>query len=242
MKIEICASSYQSAVNAEIAGAHRIELCSELALGGITPSYGLLSKVLASLSIPVFVLIRPRGGDFCYSEDELEIMKEDIRICKQLGAAGIVSGVLKKDFSIDIERTKMLMDIAGSLSFTFHRAFDWVPNPLEELLNLENLGVHRVLTSGQKTNVVLGLENLKSFKKASTNIKILPGGGVNETNILLFKKHDFKEVHFTANKFHKTIEHIPISINSPKHYDEQMLAISDISIIKNCLQILTNES
>lgn len=242
MKLEICANSYQSAINAEVAGAHRIELCSELALGGITPSYGLLSKVLSNLNIPVFVLIRPRAGDFCYSDDEMEIMKEDIRICKQLGAAGIVSGVLKQDLSIDLERTKALIDIAGTLSFTFHRAFDWVPNPVEELFNLENLGVDRVLTSGQKPNVVLGLENLKTFQKASKGIGILPGGGVNESNVQLFQKHQFTELHLSASSLRKTIEHIPIPMNSDKHFDEYQQATSDIKKIKTCLQLLTNES
>ena len=125
MKLEICANSYQSASNAEKAGAHRIELCAELAVGGITPSYGLLKKVMHDLTIPVHVLIRPRSGDFTYSDAEFQIMKENILICKELGVTGIVSGVLKLDNTIDIERTKELVAVAKPMNFTFHRAFDW---------------------------------------------------------------------------------------------------------------------
>jgi copper homeostasis protein len=108
MILEICANSYQSAMNAEKAGAHKIELCSELSVGGVTPSYGLLKKVMHSISIPVQVLIRPRSGDFSYSNAEFEIMKENILQCKALGCAGIVSGVLHENNTIDIERTREL--------------------------------------------------------------------------------------------------------------------------------------
>jgi len=131
MILEICANSYQSAVNAEIAGAHRIELCSEISVGGTTPSYGLLKKVMYSLSIPVQVLIRPRSGDFHYSNAEFDIMKENILQCKELGCAGIVSGVLHADYTIDKKRTTELIELSKPLCFTFHRAFDVVANPQE---------------------------------------------------------------------------------------------------------------
>ena len=152
MILEICANSYQSAVNAEIASAHRIELCSEISVGGITPSLGLLKKVLQSLTIPVHVLIRPRSGNFTYSDKEFEIMKENIRLCKDLGCAGIVSGVLHEDNSIDLKRTKELIELSKPMSFTFHRAFDIVSKPKEALLQLIALGVHRLLTSGCKNH------------------------------------------------------------------------------------------
>jgi copper homeostasis protein len=109
MKLEICANSYQSALNAEKAGADRIELCSELSVGGITPSYGLLKKISKEITIPINVLIRPRSGNFQYSEEEFSLMKENIKLCKELGFNGIVSGVLNIDNSIDIERTKKLI-------------------------------------------------------------------------------------------------------------------------------------
>lgn len=126
MVVEICANSYQSALNAQNAGAKRIELCSELASGGITPSYGLLKQVIDTLSLSVYVLIRPRSGNFNYSEEEFDVMKQDIQLCKNLGYQGIVSGVLNKDNTIDIERTKELIELSKPLEFTFHRAFDCV--------------------------------------------------------------------------------------------------------------------
>ena len=113
---------YQSAVNANIAGAHRVELCSEISVGGTTPSYGLLKKVMADIDIPIHVLIRPRSGNFTYSDKEFDIMKENIRLCKDLNCAGIVSGVLHEDNTIDVKRTSELIELSKPMSFTFHRA------------------------------------------------------------------------------------------------------------------------
>ncbi len=126
MLLEICANSYQSAKNAQEAGADRIELCQELSVGGITPSYGLLKQVVESLDISVFVLIRPRGGDFVFSDIEYKIMKSNIQLCKDFGCQGIVSGVLNADKTIDFGRTKELVQLSRPLKFTFHRAFDEV--------------------------------------------------------------------------------------------------------------------
>ena len=112
MILEVCANSYQSAINAQRAGAHRIELCSELAVGGITPSYGLIKQVVSTLSIPVFILVRPRSGNFTYTDVEIDIMKQDIEMCKILGCTGVVSGVLNADNTIDEERTKALVECA----------------------------------------------------------------------------------------------------------------------------------
>ena len=147
MLVEICANSFRSAHNAQEAGASRIELCSELAVGGITPSYGLINHVLNNLSIQTHVLIRPRSGDFCYSNDDFEIMKQDIEQCKSLGAQGVVSGILNPDMSIDVNRTMALLNLARPMRFTFHRAFDSVPNSIKALKQLEEIGVSRILTS-----------------------------------------------------------------------------------------------
>tara|TARA_R110001592_G_scaffold101852_2_gene288002 strand:+ start:12040 stop:12768 length:729 start_codon:yes stop_codon:yes gene_type:complete len=242
MKLEICANSYQSAINAEKAGANRIELCAELAVGGITPSYGLLKKVVENLTIPIHVLVRPRSGDFTYSDDEFQILKEDILICKELGVLGIVSGVLHIDNSIDIERTKELVEIAKPMNFTFHRAFDWVLNPIDEIKNLEKIGVVRILTSGQETSAEKGLNNLIEFQKATSKITIMPGGGINKNNIKLFQENEFKEVHLSATSQTKTIEKPSISMNSNKHFDETQIATSDIEHIKTCLDIISNET
>ena len=150
MIIEVCAESYEYAVKAEKAGADRIELCKDLHLDGLTPDYESAKRTIDKLNIPVFILIRPRAGDFIYSDEEFELMKQDILKFKEMGCKGIVSGVLNDDSSIDIERTKELVELSMSLEFTFHRAFDKVNNPLNEIENLIELGIDRVLTSGQK--------------------------------------------------------------------------------------------
>ena len=241
MLVEICANSYQSAINAEKSGANRIELCAELAVGGITPSYGLLKKVTKELTIPVHVLIRPRSGDFTFSDAEFSIMKENILLCKELGVSGIVSGVLHLDNSIDIERTKELVEISKPMSFTFHRAFDWIQNPLEEIKKLAKIGVVCILTSGQENSAEIGIQNLIAFQKATSRITIMPGGGINQQNIKSFQENGFTEVHLSASSQTKTIEKPTISMNSNKHFDETKLAVSDIEKIKNCIEIISDE-
>jgi len=240
MLLEICACNYQSAVNAQIAGAHRIELCTELAVGGLTPSYGLLKQVLEVLTIPVFLLIRPRSGNFTYSETEFEIMKQDIQLCKDLGCSGIVSGVLNRDNTIDVERTKQLIELSKPLPFTFHRAFDWTPNPFEALEQLIYLGAERVLTSGQEPSAKKGLELLKQLKaKAIDRITILPGGGINIENSKMFKDLGFAELHASATSINSVIEPPKISMNSQKFYDETIEVISDVEKIEGILKSLT---
>ena len=200
MLLEICANSYQSAKNAHDAGAHRIELCQELSVGGVTPSYGLLKQVMNTLSIPVYPLIRPRSGNFVCSEEEFEIIKHDIQLCKDLGCAGIVSGILNKDNTIDIERTKELIELSKPLQFTFHRAFDIAENPFEALEQIIDLGVDRVLTSGQATSAEQGIELLKQLnKQAKGRITILAGSGINSSNAKLFKEAGFSEIHASAS-------------------------------------------
>ena len=201
MLLEICANSYQSAKNAQNARAHRIELCSELSIGGITPSYGLIKQVIPELDIETFVLIRPRSGNFCYTDDEFEIMKKDIQICKDLECHGIVSGVLNPNKTIDIERTRELLELSKPLSFTFHRAFDIVPNAKEALEQLIDLGVDRILTSGQQPKAIDGFDTLIRLKQQAKNrITILVGSGINSENAKLFKDAGFDEIHASASK------------------------------------------
>ena len=231
MILEVCTNSYQSAINAEKAGAQRIELCSELSVGGITPSLGLLKKVMHNLSIPVQVLIRPRSGDFSYSNAEFDIMKENILQCKELGCAGIVSGVLCADNTIDIERNRELIELSKPLSFTFHRAFDVVPKPKESLLQLINLGVNRLLTSGQKEKAEDGIDLLSELKKMAHNkLIILPGSGVNHLNSSLFKNAGFIEIHSSASKI--------ISKDTHSYFGNTPQTVSDIDTIKNILDTI----
>ncbi|RNC88431.1 MAG: copper homeostasis protein CutC [Winogradskyella sp.] len=201
MKLEVCTNSYQSAKNAQEAGAHRIELCQELSVGGITPSFGLMQHVLNILNIDVFVLVRPRSGNFVYSDEEFEIMKTNIQKCKDLGCHGIVSGVLKADRTIDVQRTKALVNLSKPLPFTFHRAFDEVVNPKEAIEQLIALGVERVLTSGQEKTAENGLALLNALNTiANDRIVILAGGGINAENTSKFKSIGLKEIHASASR------------------------------------------
>ena len=194
MIIEVCAESYEYAVKAEKAGADRIELCKDLHLDGLTPDYESSKRTIDTLDIPVFILIRPRGGDFIYSHEEFELMKRDILKFKKMGCKGIVSGVLNDDNTIDIKKTKELVELSRPLEFTFHRAFDKVNNPLNEIENLIELGIDRVLTSGQKEKAIDGLVLLKQLNSISKNrIKIMPGSGINKSNIVNFI--NFEEIH-----------------------------------------------
>jgi copper homeostasis protein len=239
MLLEICANSYQSAVNAQEAGAHRIELCTELAVGGITPSYGLIKHVTENLTIPVFVLIRPRSGNFSYSDDEFNTMKHDIQLCKNLGCSGIVSGILKTNNTIDIERTKLLLELSKPLSFTFHRAFDWTPNPTKALEQLIDLGVDSLLTSGQEASAEKGIVLLKQLKKIATHrLIILPGGGINMANAKLFKTSGFKEIHTSASSIIKNYTIPIIPMNSQKFFNENIEVYSDSKKIKSILKII----
>lgn len=231
--VEICATSVQSVKNAEKSGAHRIELCSELAVGGITPSYGLIKEVLKQTSLPVFVLIRPRSGDFTYSKDEFEAMRSDIQICKELGCKGIVSGILNVDYSLDRERTKELIEFSKPLEFTFHRAFDWVKKPEESIQTLIELGAHRILTSGQSESAEKGLNTLTQWKKLVENrLTILPGGGINPENVPKFKQAGFTEIHASASRLMKETIQPKISMNSLKFFDESKQFESDSEKIK----------
>ena len=198
MIIEVCAESYEYAVKAEKAGADRIELCKDLHLDGLTPDYESVKRTIDTLNIPVFILIRPREGNFIYSNKEFELMKSDIVKFKEIGSKGIVSGVLNDDKTIDTERTKELVELSRPMEFTFHRAFDVVTDPLNEIENLINMGVDRLLTSGQKDKAIEGLDLIKKLNNISNNrIKIMPGSGINKSNIVNFKS--FEEIHGSFN-------------------------------------------
>jgi copper homeostasis protein len=241
MILEICASNYQSAINAQNAGAHRIELCSELAVGGITPSVGLITQVLKDLTIPVFVLIRPRSGNFTYSEADFEIMKQDIKICKKLGCQGIVSGILNLDNTVNVMRTRELIALSKPMAFTFHRAFDWTPNPFEALHTLMELKVDRILTSGQSTSAKNGILILNQLKKmAEGKLIILPGSGINSNTILTFKEAGFTEAHCSAVLLPQVETTAPIPMNTPKFLNDGQEMASNTEMITAMLQLLND--
>ena len=199
MIIEVCAESHEHAVKAEKAGADRIELCKDLHLDGLTPDYQTAKNTIEKLNIPVFILIRPRKGDFVYSNEEFGLMKRDILKFKEIGCKGIVSGILNNDKTIDIERTRELVKLSRPLEFTFHRAFDVVKDPFNEIENLVEIGVNRILTSGQKDKAMDGLVLLEKLNSISDKrIIIMPGSGISKNNLKSFNL--FREIHGSFKK------------------------------------------
>lgn len=236
MLVEVCANSLESARNAERAGANRIELCSELGVGGITPSAGLIQLVKRELNIPVHVLIRPRGGHFTYSNTEFEVMKADILACKALGMQGIVSGILMEDFTVDVERTKALVDLAKPMHFTFHRAFDWVEEPLEAIKQLDGLGVQTILTSGGEISAEKGINHLKLWQQ-NTNMTIMAGGGVSPKNASDFKYIGLSAIHCSGTSFGNQVAlEGKISMNSAKHLVEDEVAVSNLETLTSIVR------
>lgn len=234
MKIEVCANSLQSALRAQKAGADRIELCSELGVGGITPSFGLLKKIREEIQIPVHVLIRPRSGDFCYNDSEFEIMKEDILYCRSIGINGVVTGILSNDGKIDKERTAYLKTVSGGLSFTFHRAFDWVTSPMEALKDLEQIGVDFLLTSGGENSAIKGIKLLLELERASQQIVIMPGGGIGVTAARRFKKEGFKAIHLSGSKRTKSLKQKPkVSMFSAGMLTDNYISETDFGKVRS---------
>lgn len=237
MLVEICTNSLESALNAEKAGADRIELCSELAVGGITPSYGLLKAVREKISIPVRVLIRPRGGDFTYSEDELDIMKNNIKLCDELGFDGIVSGVLHPNFSIDENQSAALIEAASNLKFTFHRGFDWLSEPVPGLEWLQRMGVDTILSSGQQKTAVEGIDLLSDLHDMAASTVIMPGSGINPNNAQLFKEKGFKAIHLSAVKMSQKLSNSPkVEMNSPHMLSDTAVPISSFDTIQEIVK------
>jgi len=179
---EACVGNYKEAVSAAERGANRIELCDNLMEDGTTPSYGTIKKTLEKLDIPVMVIIRPRGGDFAYTEDELEIMKYDVQMCKELGASGVVIGAIK-DSVVDKEIIRELVSIAKPMTITFHMAFDEIEDKYSAIDELIHIGIDRILTKGGNENAMVGKDLLRDLVKyANGRISIMPGKGINKEN------------------------------------------------------------
>jgi len=198
--LEACVDSVEAALAAEAGGAGRVELCADLLEGGITPSGGTIQEACARLSIPVNVIIRPRGGDFCYSDVEYAVMQRNIQLAKAAGANGAVIGILHPDGTVDSERTGVLVELARPMSVTFHRAFDVTRDPYEALETLIELGIDRVLTSGQEPSVLEGLDLIVDLVRAAGDqIIVMPGAGFTERNIgKIVAASGVREVHVYA--------------------------------------------
>lgn len=201
LKLEIIGFNIESCLAAQEAGASRIELCAGPGEGGTTPSYAFIKEAREKLEIDLYVMIRPRGGDFLYSDDDFEIMKNDVAICKQLGCDGIVTGILTTDGKVDKKRCKELIELAYPLEATFHRAFDRVADPFEALEDIIELRFERILTSGLKPKAIEGLEILsKLIKQSDDRIIIMPGSGIIAENIITIAESTAaKEFHSSAS-------------------------------------------
>lgn len=198
--IEICANSVTSCLEAQRGGAYRVELCAAIPEGGTTPSYGEIVLARELLDIKLNVIIRPRAGDFLYSEIEHQTMLRDIEMCKKIGVDGVVFGSLTADGDVDVERNRELMEAATGMSITFHRAFDMCRNPLGSLEKIIEMGFDRILTSGGQPKAEQGIELLKKLvQQANGRIIIMPGSGINEKNIVKIAKET------GATEFHLSV-------------------------------------
>jgi copper homeostasis protein len=200
--VEACVDSVISALAAERGGAGRLELCDNLFDGGTTPSAGLISAVKIAVRIPVFVIIRPRGGGFVYTDEEVGVMRLDVEAARMLGADGVVIGALTRDARVDVERVKMLIGGAAELSVTFHRAFDFARDLNEAIETLMEVGVSRVLTSGGAPSALEGVEKIGALsRRGAGSIEVMAGGGVREENVQeIVHRSGVREVHVRGTR------------------------------------------
>ena len=237
--IEIATSDFLTTKSAVEGGSDRIELCANLAEGGTTPSYAHIKKCREAFDIVLFPIIRPRGGDFLYTKDEFEIMKNDIKLCKELGCEGIVIGLLNMDGTIDMTRTSELIELAYPLEVTFHRAFDRCKDPFAALEELIEIGCQRILTSGQKPTVSEGVDLIAELnKKADDRIIILPGSGVRKGNIkMLAEKTGCIEFHSSLRgKAKSPMQFIhPAFADSADSYSNNEISPDEVRALRNAL-------
>jgi len=237
MIVEIACNNFQSCQNAEAASADRIELIENLKEGGCTPSYGMMKMVKEQISIPIYVMIRPRGGDFVYSHEEIEIMHGDIALCKKLTVDGIVFGVLTKEGNVNLEACADLLETWGSKRATFHRALDRTNDIHKSMQDIINLGFERVLTSGGHKNVSDGKEVIRTLQEQfGEQINIMPGAGVTPQNAK--ELSDFcrtKEIHATCKN--DTSNDVMTNDNFSDSYP-----VSDLKLIRGLVNAVKDVS
>jgi copper homeostasis protein len=220
MVLEVCIDSVESAIAAERGGADRVELCSDLLEGGITPGAGLIASVRSRIAIDLFVMIRPRGGDFCYTDFEFEVMQEEIAHARRLGANGIVLGLLDEDGRVDVPRTRKLVELAQPLPVTFHRAIDMTPDLAAAMEDVISTGSKRILTSGGAPNATRGIPQIARMNEAAKGrIGIMPGGGITAHSIVSLAEGT------GAAEFHSSAR---TAFPSPVRFRKQGMALGDI--------------
>lgn len=238
IRIEICAGSLRSALAAQQGGAYRVELCDNLKEGGTTPSFGQIALARKCLNLKLYVIIRPRGGDFLYDDLEFEIMKKDIEQCRDLGCDGVVFGILKNDGNIDVERCTELKQIAGNMGTTFHRAFDRCKDPFIVLEEIIGMGFERILTSGMEINALKGASLIaKLVEQAKGRISIMPGAGVRPDNLeQLIGLTRATEFHTSAKGVFKS-EMIFKDVKTGNYQEEFLVEQTDVNVVKELVQI-----
>jgi copper homeostasis protein len=244
--LEVSVEGVDGLLVAQDNGADRVELCASVLEGGITPSIGIVREALRRARVPVFVIVRPRGGDFLYSEAEFESMRQDVIALKQLGLPGVVSGCLTSGAEVDEQRTAELLRLARPMSFTFHRAFDMVRDPVQELEVLIRLGVDRLLTSGQRATALEGLANLKQMGQlANGRMIVMPCGGLCAANIgQVCRETRLWELHFGAHKTEPSAmtyrnPHIAMGLTSPDY--EYVKTVTDPTMVRTTVEAARNE-
>ena len=247
-KIEICANSVESAVKAQEGGAYRVELCAGIPEGGTTPSFGAIRMARQLLQqTKLHVIIRPRGGDFLYTQLEQEIMLHDIKVARQLGADGVVFGCLTAEGNVDVPAMKKLMNAVGDMNVTFHRAFDMCRNPKEALEQIIELGCSRILTSGLEANAVKGIPMLKELVAQADEriIIIMPGCGVNPNNILqIAEETGASEFHFSGRSSQESgmiYRNSKVSMGSTVQIDEYKKDVTNVETVKEAVSILAKK-
>lgn len=245
MQVEVCAFSIESCLNAQQAGATRIELCGGLYEGGTTPSYGLIKRAREVTTLQLYVMIRPRGGDFCYDDEEFLVMKQDIELAKELGADGVVFGLLLPTGEVDEVRTAELVALAKPLQVTFHRAFDVAKDPFEALEAVIRTGAVRILTSGQENSALDGAELLTQLaKKAAGRIDLMAGSGVNVMNAVQLAQTGVQALHLTgkaARKGQMIYQKEGVSMASVLPTDEYEIIYSDALKIRSVVEAVNDK-
>mgnify|MGYP001598103810 FL=1 len=241
MIVEICANSIESVLIANKANADRIELCSGLNIGGLTPSTGLIELAVEKSKIPIHCLIRPREGHFIYDKYDFKTIIADITKMQSLGVSGIVIGVMTKEYKVNIKQLDEIIRVSKNLEVTYHRAFDSLKDPEKELKILSSIGVSRILSSGGADSAIKGINRLIRWNSISSkSIEIQPGGGINISNVLKFKEAGFKSIHLSGSSSQKWNNLIPNNINET--FFNQKFKKPNIKKINNIISLIKNKN